>query len=69
MHYCRYKRGLLHAALQYWRLSRQRTVLDGLRWYAVRSKLERAVVLRGRVGSVGRVLRVRSDAAAGTTVA
>ncbi|PNH11223.1 ATP-dependent RNA helicase glh-2, partial [Tetrabaena socialis] len=55
--YRRYKRGMLHAALRYWRLGRQRSALDCLRWNATRRQLERAVLLRGRLGAVSRALQ------------
>ncbi len=59
--YRRTKKGMLHAALRYWRLSRQRAAMDALRWYAARRQLKRAVLLRGRTGAAARALRVSED--------
>lgn len=56
--YRRTKKGMLHAALRYWRLSRQRAAMDAMRWYTTRRQLKRAVLLRGRTGAAARALRV-----------
>ncbi|KAG2450986.1 hypothetical protein HYH02_004258 [Chlamydomonas schloesseri] len=61
--YRRAKKGMLHAALRYWRLSRQRAAMDALRWYATRRQLKRAVLLRGRTGAAARALRAWRDEA------
>ncbi|KXZ52960.1 hypothetical protein GPECTOR_8g333 [Gonium pectorale] len=56
--YRRYKLGMLHAALRFWRLARQRSALDGLRWHAMRRRLKRAVALRGQLSTAAWALRV-----------
>ena len=57
--FCRYKRGMLHAALRYFRLNRQRAALHSLRWNVMRRRLKRAVAMRGRMGAVGKAMQVR----------
>ncbi|PNW78263.1 hypothetical protein CHLRE_09g404500v5 [Chlamydomonas reinhardtii] len=61
--YRRTKKGMLHAALRYWRLSRQRAAMDAMRWYTTRRQLKRAVLLRGRTGAAARALRAWRDEA------
>ncbi|GLC68585.1 hypothetical protein PLESTF_000711300 [Pleodorina starrii] len=53
----RRKAGMVGKALHYWRLGRQRSALDSLRWHATRRQIMRAAVARGRQGAAARVLR------------
>lgn len=61
--YCAYKRGMLHAALRYYRLNRQRASLHALRWNVMRRRLKRAVALRGRLGVSSKALQVQQVSA------
>ncbi len=63
--YRRRKHGMVRAALHYWRLGRQRSALDSLRWHATRRQIMRAAVTRGRQGAACRVLRVGAFMGAG----
>ncbi|GLI66401.1 hypothetical protein VaNZ11_010162 [Volvox africanus] len=48
---------MMRTAMHYWRLGRQRSALDSLRWHATRRQIMRAAVVRGCQRVASRVLR------------